>query len=403
MHEHSRRNEGGSALVLALIAAFLLFIVSFEVSHAVRIESFIHQNLEVDTKLEVACRAGLEKALAILREDRQQTEIDSTNDAWWTLIVDSELIESDLASDEFLFDDTRSYAGIDDEYDTELIIQIFDESAKFNVYNLLEDDALEERKAREKFANVIDKFRQDFEEDMSYSDGLDLASQIVTFLQRTQENPYLNVPKPLTKSDRTLAVLGELLYVDGITPAMMWDLPDEEGTGIIPGLYRFVTIWSDLQININTGELPAIAGLFENKDVEIAERIIQFRTDKAEEDARTENYVSETGSFDPNAAEEEDPTGGAPFTQINELREADVGITQEIYNEISKFITVQSSVFTVFVTAKRGLIRRTKMWVIRRTEAGPRIQLERLVEFPYFINGESLSDAEDLASENAGY
>ena len=42
----TQRREEGSALVLGLIAAFLLLIVSFEVAHTSRIESFITYNID---------------------------------------------------------------------------------------------------------------------------------------------------------------------------------------------------------------------------------------------------------------------------------------------------------------------------------------------------------------------
>lgn len=393
----SSPSQDGSALVLALICALLLTLVSFEVAHTTRIEAFINNNIEVDAKLDVACRAGLEKGLALLREDRQQTEVDSQNDAWFNLTVDSELIEADVASDEFLLDDE---AWDEEESDTELLIEIFDESAKFNLYLLLVDDAGESRKRRERLANVIDKFREDTEYDVSFPEGMEIADQINELLRRTQDNPYNNLPKPLTKSERTLSMLQEVLYVDGIDKNMLFDLTEDEGERLVPGLYRYITIWSDMQTNINTADEAALAGLFEPNETFLTERILNYREQAAEERER-ENFSDLNTTADEEA--EEDPTGGAPFSQISELREKVDGMTQETYNAIRNYITVQSEVFSIYVTARRGLIRRTKMFVVRRSESGFRILYEKLVDFPYLIDRQSVEDASQNEVDLKGF
>ncbi|MEZ6194971.1 MAG: type II secretion system protein GspK [Planctomycetota bacterium] len=395
--------ESGSALVLALIAAFLLLIVSFEVAHTSRIEGFITYNIEDETRLEVSCRAGLEKALAVLREDRQQTEIDSQQEAWWSLIADDQLVEADVGNEEFLFEDEPNYGYGDSEEDegTLLNIRIYDESAKFNVYQLLAEDPTELRKRKERLANVIDKFREETDHDLTFPDGREIADQIHAFLQRTQESPYGDTTKPATKAPTTLIDISDLLYVRGITPEIMWDLTDDDREEVVPGLFRFLTIWSDQQININTGELPALAGLFESKDVFLADRIVAHRQEILDEKERTKNYVSEgDGTFGGVGENDEtDSTGGAPFTQINELKEKVEGMSDAVYNDINRFITVRSPVFSVYVTAKHGFARKTKMWVVRRSEIGFQILYERLVDFPYFTPPDEAEEAEEAARD----
>jgi type II secretory pathway component PulK len=398
--------DGGSALILALIAVFLLLLVSFEVAHTSRIEGFITHNIEDEIRMEVACRAGLEKALAVLREDRQQTEIDSQLEAWWTLISDGDLVGADIGEEEFLFDeDAADYGYGDDDAPLELLIRIFDESAKFNIYQLRTEEPDELRKRKERLANVIDRFREDTDYDLSFSEGRDIADQIHSFLYRSQDRPYGDVTKPPTKDPATLTDVSELLYVNNITPDILWDLTDEDRETVIPGLFRFITIWSDQQININTGELPALAGLFQSQNAFLAERIIEYRSEVEEERDRTDGYLSESdGSFGDRPGEEEDPTGGAPFTQINELTEKVEGMTDVVYNEINRFVTVQSPVFSVFVTAKRSFTRKTKMWVVRRSDIGFQILYERIVDFPFYMPPEDLEAArENRAEAEQGY
>ncbi|MEE9392279.1 MAG: hypothetical protein V3W41_07215 [Planctomycetota bacterium] len=391
-HPHER----GSALVLALISAFLLLIVSFEVAHTTRIEGFITFNIEDETKLEVSCRAGLEKALAVLRQDRQETEIDSQNDSWWTLIEDSDLVEEDVGNDEFLYEEEPNYGYGDSAEKTVLYVRIFDEAAKFNIYLLLADDLDEQRKRRERLANVIDLFREDTNFDLGYSEAREIAEDIESYLKRSPDRPYGNAPLPKSKAPGTILTLSELLYVNAITPEILFDVIDDDREKIVPGLFRFLTIWSDMQTNINTCELPSLAGLFKPADTVLAERIYEYRTEVQEESDRNEDYGSDFGDQS-DEEEGDDVTGGAPFTQVNELKEKIDGLTQDIYNEISPYCTVQSSVFSVFVTAKRGLVRRTKMYVVRRSESGFRLLFETLVDFPYLISNESLKQATEDA------
>ena len=77
-------------------------------------------------------------------------------------------------------------------------------------------------------------------------------------------------------------------------------------------------------------------------------------------------------------------------------------MTQGIFGEIQPFVTVQSSVFTIFVTAELGQVRRTKMYVIRRSPEGFRKLSERLVNFPYYLSREQLEEADERNAEELG-
>ena len=69
-----------------------------------------------------------------------------------------------------------------------------------------------------------------------------------------------------------------------------------------------------------------------------------------------------------------------------------------------RFLTVQSSVFSIIVTAEMNRIRKSKMWVVRREPSGFRILLERPVNrppryFPYIIQDEEMKRAEEDLEE----
>lgn len=398
--------QRGVALMMALIAVFLLIIVTFEVEQTVRTEEFITTNCEIDTKMELGCTAGLEVALAKLREDRQQTEIDSLFDSWGPLIVHQDLREEDVANEEFLYlnEDRPNFSKGDEQ--SVLYVKIFDEAAKFNIYLLLAQDPEQQRRRKEMFSNLIDRFRADTRYDMDYGQGQELADRIITLLKRTTDQPVDNMPVPPVKAAGTLTDTSELRYTRIIPPEIFYDLPDPENYDrIIPGLYRYLTVWSDMQININTADAAGMAGIFANEDVALVDRIMEYRA-QVDDDYKDEK--SRKDSLDPKGSsksekEPPNPAGGAPFEQTNDLKEKVDGISNDVYNRISQFTTVQSNVFSVYVTAKRGIYQRTKMWVVRRTEQGPRILFERLVNYPYLIDPRELEESTKEAAENDRY
>ncbi len=151
-----------------------------------------------------------------------------------------------------------------------------------------------------------------------------------------------------------------------------------------------------MQVNINTAPLPVLASLFKPKNVFLAERIIDARDNAEEEREREESSL--INQFEESRGENEpDPTGGAPFTQIADLRDKVEGIGDEVYSKLAPWITVQSDVFSIFVTAEKGLLRRTKMWVVKRGESGFQILMERPVDFPYFIPPDRMEKGEQDA------
>lgn len=400
---HERTDQSGAALVLAVIAILLLLLITFEVIHTSRVEEFITHNIEVDSRLEAACQGGLEVALANLREDRQKTEIDSEYDSWAQMIIHSELRESDIAKDEFLFlEQEDEFDQWSEEEDGVLLtIEIQDENAKFNVYLLGTDDAQKEKKRVEMLANVIDRYREELPDDLSFGDSEVLAAGINAFLRRTLEMPDRDAPKAPTKSSRTLTSVFELAYSAGMSPEILYDRLDENREVVIPGLFRYLTIWSDMQININTASVATLSGLFENKNSFLAERIVEHRLEHDDDTDESRDDATTTGSFDPNV-EADDPTGGAAYSQISDLTDNVDELTQGIYNEIQPFVTVQSNVFTIFVTAQLGQVRRTKMFVIRRSPEGFRKLSERLVNFPYYVSEDQLEAAEERNAEEMG-
>lgn len=126
---------------------------------------------------------------------------------------------------------------------------------------------------------------------------------------------------------RLLVLLGEQ---DGIIEEEWNDLPYETIGQFSKGKYnrleKYITVYGQGKININTAPLEVIEALSKLMDRQTAERIVEFRKDN-------------------------------PFSDISELSPAyeydkPKGIGAELYNDIKNYIVVRSEFFTIIGKAK---------------------------------------------------
>jgi hypothetical protein len=175
------------------------------------------------------------------------------------------------------------------------------------------------------------------------------------------------VPRPDTKSDLHLLNVADLTLIKEIDDHIFDDQVDDDGT-IIPGLLRFLTIHSDLKVNVNTAPLPVLKGLFRSDDRGRATDVYHYRTAQAEEmekerDSTGARLQRETGKD--KQQEEEDRAGGAIFEAVEDIQKVE-GFTPRVFTEASQMMTVTSDVFSVWVTAKLGNMARMRHWIVRR-------------------------------------
>jgi hypothetical protein len=242
----------------------------------------------------------------------------------------------------------------------ELSGRIEDENRKFNLHNLVTDDDDLRAHWEEVFLRLLTLYREDKGKlSISRSDAEDLLKNLREWF--TRKDDEREIPIPATgDDDRILVTPDELLMVPGWTREMFYDQPgEEEGDPPIPGFYRYLTIWSEGPINLNTAELPVLYALFESQDRDLADRIVEWRETEAEEQ-------------DENLPPDADPKRNAVRSTQDLLKIE--GIDTEVLqrNNISPaVITGAGDTFSILITAKaeNGLTRQER-WVIRRNPAG---------------------------------
>ncbi|MBW2040057.1 MAG: type II secretion system minor pseudopilin GspK [Deltaproteobacteria bacterium] len=133
------------------------------------------------------------------------------------------------------------------------------------------------------------------------------------------EDPYYQgLSPPYPCKDGPLATLEELLLVKGMTEEILYRA--EGGKGLI----HYLTIYSEGKVNINTASSIVLQSLSDEIDEGLAQAIIAYRQEE-------------------------------PFKEISEVKNVS-GMTEEVYSEVSPYITTKSSTFSLRIEGQvRGI------------------------------------------------
>jgi type II secretory pathway component PulK len=362
----SFESERGSLLIIALIVVFLMSVLVSDVANVAMAEYEASVNAAQVTRLKFALDAGFEIAKANLVQDLADTDVDSLADAWAQPMTEKVAGGYGQVEEQR---DSEEGAGV-----IELDIEIEDEAGKWPLplATIGSNDA-QIRRRREYLAAVIDGFREDLGPyDVDSGTALRYADQIAAFMTRGEGEAGI-VPRPSTKSELHILNVADLTLIKDIDDHVFFDEVDQQGN-LIPGLLRFVTIWSDLKVNVNTAPLPVLKGLFRSEDRGRAADVYNYRTAQAEEKDKERQSIE--GRFDQGVGrdkeDEENRTGGAIFEAVQDVQNVE-GFTPRVFTEASQLMEVKSSVFSVWITARLGNLVRMRHWVVRRE--GPRIMV----------------------------
>jgi type II secretory pathway component PulK len=359
------RQDSGSMLVLALIIILLMTVLAADVFDASMVEYEASVNGAKITRLEYALNIGLEIAKAHILQDGNDTDIDSLQDSWATPL--QETIGGDSA------ESVKELASEQGPPKIELTIEIEDEESKWPLPMALLGNDAQLKRRREGLANMIDAFREDSGRDIDSSTANRMVEQFVAFMSRKENEPGV-VPRPNTKSELHLMNVADLALIKDIDDDILYDSVDDKGN-LIPGLLRFLTIWSDTKINVNTATLPVLRGLFRAEDKNRADDIYHYRTAQTEEKEREKE--SKAGQLEERSKQqdkalggqqgptEEERMGGAIFEKISDVQKIE-GFPARAYSEAQGMMTVNSRTFSVWATAEMGPIVRQRHWVVRR-------------------------------------
>ena len=389
-----RRAERGSILLLSLLVLTLMIVFVADATQVAGIEYEASLHGANDLKLEAALRYGYETARAHLQQDGSDTEIDSLAEEWNTpleITVNNPAAQQNGGGREVR---TRAY-GTEGQTESgvKVTVEIEDEERKWPLGLLVVSNEAQQRRRREGLVGVIDSYREQTVADVDAGTAERMADLIMAFLARKEGETAGPVPRAPTRSQLRIFNISELALIPEIPDVLMFDQVDDEGR-VIPGLVRFLTVHTDLQVNINTAPLSVLRGLFRADDRIIADNMHDYRvrqdeelskkgdslSERAEAEERERERNSEAPSAGGAAGEEEPSADGAIFQKVEDVRTKITGFSDRAFRETSSVMTVQSGAFSVFVTATLGSVSRTRHYVLRRGAQGPVLVLSEKID-----------------------
>jgi hypothetical protein len=400
-----RAAQRGTTLILALMIAVLLITITCDIASVAITERESARNAILDLRLEYALKSGLELAKAALVDDAENSgEVDSLLEAW----ASPEGMQKDLKPESVSGAYTTNTPS---EKTRPLRVRVFieDEDRKWPLPLLtLGSDAQKERR-KQGLINVIESFRNHTRGDVPSDLAQLYADAIQAFVTRKEGDVGFGpTPRPPTKSGLPLDVV-DLALIPGIPRSLIFDQVDPDDGTIIPGLMHFVTLWSDLQINVNTAPEAVLRGLFRRIDTEaiVGSNIFHKRDERQKElaaEAETRRRLGSesgtgatgrgTGSSAESGTAGEEPVGA--FESLEDLRQQVPTLTESLFSEVRNQLTVKSKVFSVWVEARSGDSLRVRRYVLRRDGARFVMILSQPVSYPRY---RAMSD-EELQAES---
>jgi type II secretory pathway component PulK len=346
------RSQRGIALLLVLLFLPLVFAIVAELAYDSEVEHRSALNVKDQAVIEYGIDGEFELALARLRYDKRQNEVDSEFDDW--------------AEQE-----TRS----DPESGVSLSTVIADEGGKFNLARLVTGTEVQQARAKEILVRILDFYREETPVDVSLVDAQELVEKIVAHLRR--ESAPGQIPHPKTNPPGVPLLLDQLVFVD---PKRMPDLLVDVRTRdrrVAPGLHRYLTAFGTTKVNLNTAPLLVLQAFFSDpRDRDYAQGIIDRRDGAAVDEAPAPS-TSGMGGTTPTTPDPRDPQGfdeeqGNPFSDVNQITEVE-GLTMEVLQrnqiEPSADFDVKSDFFSIRVVGETNATQRIELYVVERVAA----------------------------------
>ena len=265
------------ALLITLTVITLLIVVSLELNRRARNTVFSAAAARDRFALSQMLISGMHAAMAMLVEDRRETQIDSLQEDW----ADPEKVATVLQ--DLTFDEGQLAVRISDERSRIQVNALvnFPEGRNFDVYQpdlwrrflraaLLAQEQSEDTDPVNTIVN-------------SLKDWLDSGDDdAITGLTGAESDYYQDLDPPYLARNGPLPHIAELMQVQGVTPQLFF------GSEEVPGIAEFLTVHGmtagsgngaafDGRVNINTAELPVLVALLAETDADLATAIDEYR------------------------------------------------------------------------------------------------------------------------------
>jgi len=352
-----REGERGIALVVVLLVLMLCSILALEIKSTAVLHLRLATNKRNDFLMREAMRGQLEVIKQVLLYDLKENQIETLEDSWlderYTSFQDAPDPEEERDPEEPV-----SSTAID------LEARVEDEARKFNLNNLVIEDETLRKQWEEVFVRLLMLYREEHSRyALSRGRAEELLKNVQAWMKRQGDD--LGLPPPSTAEENHLMVTpDELLLVKGLAREMFFDQkPEEDGDPEIPGLYRYLTLWSEGPVNLNTADAVVVKALFREEDERLADDFLAWRDEEAEEQ-------------DPNLGLDDEPAKNSlkSIGDLNNIDGFDNTVLQR--NRLGSTAAVSSSFFSIHLEGEdENGLRRQERWVLLRNAVGFRTLL----------------------------
>jgi type II secretory pathway component PulK len=284
----TRQRERGIALLVVLFVLLLSTILALEIKSSAALHMRLAKTKRDDFLMRQAMRGHLEVLKQVLLADREKNENETLDDLW----MDTKYTSLQELPEEMEETEEAEEPEPTSSEDSEVTARVEDEARKFNLHNLVvESDALRAH-WEEVFLRLVVLYREEYDQEyrVSRSDAEALLRNLKEWLKRPDSDQ--EVPRPATTDEKKILITpDELLMVEGFTREILYDVPlpeddrTEETGAEVPGLCRFLTLWSTGPVNLNTAEPALVYAMFTDGDRDLAERFLEWRNQDSDETA----------------------------------------------------------------------------------------------------------------------
>ena len=327
--------RGLALLVVLLLASVLLpFIVHFALQ--IDMESQTALNVKEQLAIDNAIEGQYQIMLSRFEHDGPGNEYDSYEDPW----NEAELLERN-----------------EEDIDVRIRTRVFDEAGKLPLRALITGSTEEQAIWKRRLIELLKRYRTDTDFDAAgYAE--ELADEIVRFFQGQNRG---QVPKPNTINKSPVMTLDDLHFASPLIEKHQVLVDVRDGSQIGLGLHRYVTVYGEGRVNLNTADRVVLQAMFYAEDT-IADGIIDRREGGGEDD---------TGDAEDDAfADEEDAgAGGNPFTDVNQVNEVEGVDAQSLRASqivLGRDFDVRSNFFSLRISGSTRNTGRDELYVFER-------------------------------------
>jgi len=290
MQLHPLQNNKGVVLILTLTIIALLVTITFELNRQLQASVENSATNRDRVVMNHMLASGVEVAKSILVNDKKDSEIDSVQEDW----ANPEKISAYLS--QIPFDDGNIELFISDELGRVQVSALvkFPEGKDYNTpqrdfWLRFMTLILTQQEDQDTAEFLSDEILEPSAVINPIKDWLDSNdNDTITGINGAEDEYYQDLDPPYTTRNGPFRQIEELMRTKGITPELFY-AADEQ----IVGISDFLTVHgvSDAndkftyagKININTADLPVIAGLLPLGQEILAPEIFEYRIEKSEE------------------------------------------------------------------------------------------------------------------------